>query len=86
MLSNVLIVSFQLLLSWSSVHSLAAAMGLFGEKDVEKTVSNVLGVVGLSGAMLCAVPWTKVFKGVCISYIRTILQFIKVNSSAIEKM
>ena len=66
-LSNFLIVLFQLLRPWSSVHNLALGMGLFDEKDVEETVSNLLGVVGLSGTMLCAVSWTKIFKGVCIS-------------------
>ena len=41
-------------------------MGLFDVKDVEKTLSNVLGVVGLSGTMLCAVKWKEIFKVVCI--------------------
>ena len=43
-------------------------MGLFDVKNVEKTIGEVLGVVGLSGALLCAVPWTKVFKEVCMIY------------------
>ena len=41
---------------------------MFNVKNVEKTIAEVLGVVGLSGALLCAVPWKRVFKEVCMIY------------------
>ena len=39
-------------------------MGLFDVKGVEETLNAVLGTTGLSGTMLCAVPWKGVFKEV----------------------
>lgn len=40
------------------------ARGL-GLVDVEGTLNNILGTIGLSGTMLCAVPWKNLFKEVC---------------------
>lgn len=60
------IILFQILLSLTSVYNLALGIGLFDRKNVEKTLSSVLGIVGLTGTMLLSVPWKNVFKEVCM--------------------
>ncbi|XP_078383909.1 uncharacterized protein LOC144666360 isoform X1 [Oculina patagonica] len=48
----------QLLTSFSSVVNMAKGLGL----NVDETLNGILGTVGLSGTMLCAVPWKNHFK------------------------
>lgn len=43
------------------------AGGLLGLLDVEGTLNNILGTIGLSASTLCTVPWTNRFKEVCIA-------------------
>ena len=40
-------------------------MGLFALKDVQETLTNLLGITENSSAVLCAVQWKNIFKEVC---------------------
>lgn len=40
-------------------------MGLFALKDVQETLTNLLGITENSSAVLCAVRWKTIFKEVC---------------------
>ena len=40
-------------------------MGLFAVKDVQETLTNLLGITKNSSAVLCAVQWKNIFKEVC---------------------
>ena len=40
-------------------------MGLFALKDVQETLTNLLGITENSSAVLCAVKWKNIFKEVC---------------------
>lgn len=40
-------------------------MGLFALKDVQETLTNLLGITENSSALLCAVRWKNIFKEVC---------------------
>lgn len=74
----------QLLTSFSSVVNMAKGLGL----NVDETLNGILGTVGLSGTMLCAVPWKNHFKEVCVvvgSHRLTYRNYIRHLSSTFSK-
>ena len=40
-------------------------MGLFALNDVQKTLTNLLGINKTSSAVLCTIRWNNIFKEVC---------------------
>ena len=40
-------------------------MGLFALNDVQKTLTNLLGINKTSIAVLCTIRWNNIFKEVC---------------------